>query len=242
METNVGFWRLTELLLEKMELALPPVALTFADRQPEGVAMVEKESPSFCSFWRWGERAVFYADGKQHMGCLVGGMVAGFPLSQEELGEVEAQLGEMCLAENSAPDEIVQVPRVGKPSSGVVYGPLYEFPLQPDLVLMWATPLQAVVVQDAIGAIMWRDNPQGAFFARPACSVLSISLAHEKPALSLGCVGMRAYTEIPEEVCLLAVPGSSLGRLEERLPKSQGFRERAEEMARRLAATKESGR
>ena len=213
----MGFSELTELLLDKLMLDLPPVALTFVDQPPPDVLVMGKEPPSFCSLWRWGEGSVFYAAGQQHLGCLVGGMVSGYPLSGSQMEEVQGMLEEMCPAEDAAPDKLDDIPRIGRPLSGAVYGPLWQFPLQPDLVLMWGNIVQAAVLQEVAGPLMWRGNPQGALFPRPACSVLAIALGHEKPAYSLGCVGMRAYTEIPNELGLLALPGDRLETLEQGL-------------------------
>ncbi|GEM_PF-6073846 len=41
---------------------------------------------------------------------------------------------------------------------------------------------------------------------------------------------MRVYTEIPEEICLLAVPGSGLQLLEEKVPSLKGYEERVQEI------------
>lgn len=213
----MGLMEVTELLQEKLLLDLPPVGLAFVQEPPPDVLVLEKDAPSFCTLWRWAETRVFYAAAEKHMGCLIGGMVAGFPLSQAQLEEVRYLLDEMCASDDAPPEDVSQVPKVGKAANGIVYGPLWRFPIQPDLVLLWLTPVQAAVLQETDGPVLWRGNPQGAFFARPACSVLAIALSKEKPALSLGCVGMRVYTKMPEEFCLLAVPGNRLLRLEDAL-------------------------
>jgi uncharacterized protein (DUF169 family) len=216
---------LTQLLQEKLLLDLPPVGLAFVDGPPDGVMEMGKEPPSFCTLWRWGETAVFYAGREHHLGCLVGGMVSGVPLGPGQLDEVWQLMEEMCRAEDPSAgsgqavpsDEPERVPRVQRPWRGIVYGPLWRFPLEPDLALLWLTIVQAGVLQDVAGRVLWRGNPEGANFTRPACSVLPIAMERERPALSLGCVGMRAYTQLPPELCLLAVPGPALSRLEHQL-------------------------
>ena len=210
----MGLMEVTELLQEKLLLELPPVGLAYVQEPPADVLVMGKEPPSFCTLWRWGETAVFYAAADQHLGCLVGGMVAGFPLSEAQWGEVHQLLEEMCSAEDMPPDDLEQVPKITQPGRGIVYGPLWRFPLQPDLALLWMTPVQAAVLQEVGGPVLWRGNPQGAVFARPACSVLAIAMSSERSALSLGCVGMRTYTKVPPEICLLAVPASALVQLE----------------------------
>lgn len=213
----MGLMEVTQLLQEKLDLQLPPVGMAFVDEAPDGVLVNGKDPPSFCSLWRWGERAVLYAPAEQHMGCLVGGMVAGVPLSEPQMDEVKQLMEEMCHAEDLPPDDPAQVPVVRRSWNGIVYGPLWRLPVQPDLALMWVTIVQAGVLQEVAGKVLWRGNSEGANFARPACSVLAIAMEGEKPALSLGCVGMWTYTQLPRELCLLAVPGSRLGDLEDAL-------------------------
>lgn len=146
-------------------------------------------------------------------------------------------MAEFCEGEAVAlSDEVAQTARITKPAAGVVYGPLWQFPLQPDLVVVWATIIQAVVLQEVAGAVMWRNNPQGAVFTRPACSVLPIAMPHDKASLSLGCVGVRTYTQIPDGVYLLALPGSRLDQLKEHLKKIENPGERLQFYSERLRA------
>lgn len=214
----MDFYRLTELLQEKLLLELPPVALAFADEPPPGVTVMGKESPSFCTFWRWGEQSVFYARADQHLGCLIGGMVSGFPMTEEQLGEVQGLLEEMCHDESVPLDNVEDVPRVSKQSKGILYGPLWQFPSDPDLVIFWASMFQAAILQDVTQPLVWKGNPQGAYFGRPACGVLAVAMNTQQNSYSLGCVGMRAYTEIPGELGLIAIPGSRLQALMDALP------------------------
>lgn len=209
---------ITRLLQERLLLELPPVGIAFVDSPPPEVMVLGKEPPSFCTLWRWGERGVFYAARERHLGCLVGGMVSGVPLEPGQLDEVRQALDDLCKAEDVPADEVEQVPRIRSEWQGVVYGPLWRFPLRPDLALLWLTIVQAGVLQEVAGQVLWRGNPGGAIFARPACSVLPIALDKERPALSLGCIGMRAYTQLPNQFCLLAVPGTMLPHLQEVLP------------------------
>ncbi len=240
----MGLMEITQLLQEKLFLELPPVGMAFVDQPPDGVLVMGKEPPSFCSLWRWGERAVFYSPAEQHLGCLVGGMVAGVPLFEAQMEEVRQLMEEMCQAQDPStgsgqalpPDDPAQVPRVRRAWNGVVYGPLWRFPLEPDLALMWVTIVQAGVLQDVAGKVLWRGNAEGATFARPACSVLPIALDRDKPALSLGCVGMWTYTQLPRELCLLAVPGGMLGRLEEALRTIEDAEDRMQAYVEKLKA------
>lgn len=222
----MAYDRLTELLQEKLQIELPPVALSWVTERPASVPQTGKESPSFCSFWRWGEQHVFYAAAEQSIGCPLGGLVAGFPLPEERADEAHELMAEFCEAEGDAPmddaalrRELEQTPKVASNAAGIVAGPLWEVPLPPDVVLVWGTIIQAAVLQEVSGPLMWKNNPQGAVFTRPSCSVLPIAMLHGKTAMSLGCIGMRAYTQIPNNLYLLAIPGGGLEQLEQDLQK-----------------------
>ena len=90
-------------------------------------------------------------------------------------------------------------------------------PVEPDLALMWAALPQMGVAQEIVGKVMRKNNLRGASFTRPACGTLPIARQFRKPALSLGCVGMRVYTGTPPHLFLVAPPPQCLQRLEEGL-------------------------
>ena len=83
---------------------------------------------------------------------------------------------------------------------------------------------------------MWRNNSQGVVFPRPACAVLPIASLNEKPAMSLGCIGMREYTNVPNHMYLIAVPGSQLGSLELAVRKKTDIPQRLEVYEQRMTS------
>ena len=226
---------LIQVLADRLGIETPPVAMTFVAGEPEDVPPLFRDPPSFCSLWRMAELRVFYASAEQHVGCGIGGVVAGFMSSAGREHELVSLLEELCEAGVGTTEEIDLTPRFENPGSGVVYGPLWKTPLEPDLVLMWATLPQLGVVQEIIGKIMWRDNPQGAVFTRPACGVLPTAHQHGKSAMSLGCVGMRLYTGIPPRLFLVAMPPQQMTRLGRGLESKNDVDDRLDHYGARLA-------
>lgn len=53
-------------LQSDLGLRNPPVALTFLDEAPKGVAGPSGPLPSACSFWRAAEHGMFYATAQDH--------------------------------------------------------------------------------------------------------------------------------------------------------------------------------
>jgi uncharacterized protein (DUF169 family) len=91
----------------------------------------------------------------------------------------------------------------------VVYGPLGEFPIEPDLVLMWLTPAQAMIYNEAAGNAAWTSAP-ATVSGRPGCAALPLAASSDEPKMALGCVGMRTFTGIATDRILAVLPGDKL--------------------------------
>jgi uncharacterized protein (DUF169 family) len=197
--------RLSSLL----SLQHPPIALAFTDQPPDGVAQAGKPVPSACTFWRQAEQGTFYATAAEHFNCPVGSMVMGFELPAAVGEQLGGLVQSMCDAHYLSMDEAAKIPTVGRQSAGIVYGPLREFPLDPDLVLLWVNVAQAMLYSEAAGRAAWTATPMGVS-GRPGCAALPLALNSGQPGMSLGCAGMRTFTEIGDDMNLAAVPGSAL--------------------------------
>ena len=201
--------KLTDLL----GLEQPPVAMAMVDGPPEGVTATEHAVPSSCTFWREAEKGVFYASAAQHFNCPVGSHVMGFDLPEE----VQAQLGglvqSMCDAQYLDMAEVANIPAMTKKGTGVVYGPLAEFPVAADVVLMWLTPSQAMVYNEATGNASWTASAPATVSGRPGCTALPLAVKTDEPKMALGCIGMRTFTGIGDDRLLAAVPGDKIEEL-----------------------------
>jgi uncharacterized protein (DUF169 family) len=205
-----------EKISSALALSTPPVALAFVTEPPDGVPMTDRVVPSSCAFWRQAEQGVFYASAEQHFNCPVGAMVMGFELPaslQEQLGGLVGKMGECGYL---SPDEAASIPSVGRGSAGIVYGPLAAFPMNPDVVLVWLTPVQAMLLSEAAGGASW-STPPATVTGRPACAALPLAMANDSTSLSLGCMGMRTFTEVADDRLLAAIPASRVDELVGRL-------------------------
>lgn len=190
-------------------LDFPPVALTRVSEAPDGIAEVIAAVPSACTFWRRAERGVFFADAQSHMACPIGAMVMGFELDEAKSAELMGLVGDMCAIAYIDEAEVAQIPHFDPPSAGAVYGPLADFPLVPDAVLVWTTPRQAMLLEEALGGTQWH-GAGGSVLGRPACAALPRAVADGSATVSVGCAGMRTFTEIPDAYTLTAIPGAQL--------------------------------
>lgn len=200
---------LARQLSETLSLTVSPVALTFVDEAPPGVPGPRHAVPSACSFWRDAENGTFYATAEQHMNCPVGAMVMGFELIDPVGEELGGLVTGMCDAGYLAPDEVPKIPGVSRSHAGIIYGPLAESAGEPDVVLMWLTPEQAMLCNEAMGTANWAAGAP-AVTGRPGCGALPTAISGGQPVLSFGCAGMRTFTRVGAGLLLLAVPGAHL--------------------------------
>jgi uncharacterized protein (DUF169 family) len=203
----MGYQDVAHGITSMLHLETPPVALAFVEAPPAGVKSFADTVPSACTLWRRAETEVFYAGATAHHNCLVGAMVLGFELAEEQRQELMGLVGTMCGCSYLSPDEPGRIPTVKKKKSGIVYGPLQDFPLEPDLILMWLTPQQAMLYSEATGTSSWTGSSPTSALGRPACSALPTALEQERSTLSLGCMGMRTFTEIDDDRMLAVLPG-----------------------------------
>lgn len=187
----------------------PPVALAFVPERPEQVAQTTHLSPSTCGFWPLAETGLFYASAEQHHQCQIGAMVMGFDLPDRVMQEIGGLVEAMCGCGYLSPQEGDRIPAVPGAKSGVLYGPLAEFPQRPDAVLTWLTPAQAMIYQEAAGSASWASGPVRTT-GRPACAAIPAAVNDGRALLSLGCKGMRTFTGVGDDRMLAVIPGEHL--------------------------------
>jgi uncharacterized protein (DUF169 family) len=192
-----------------LELETPPVALALMAERPASVPTTTAVSPSACGFWRYAETEVLYASAEQHFSCQMGAMVMGFSLPQAITDQLGGLVESMCAAGYLAPDEAAKVPAVTSPPTGIVYGPLGDIPVAPHAVLLWLRAKQAMLFNEAIGAAAWTTESVRVG-GRPGCAAIPIATESGTPTLTLGCSGMRTFTEISDDRMLAVVPGDRL--------------------------------
>jgi uncharacterized protein (DUF169 family) len=162
------------------------------------------------------EHQVFYAAEEEHFNCPIGMMTMGFHIPPQRQAEAEAIVKTMCDLEYISPAEAATLPSVSKDHRGIVYGPLSQMPVDPDIALFFCKPGQAMLLAEASGCVDWTGQGVTAF-GRPTCAAIPTALKLESISMSMGCVGFRVYTGLPDEELVIAVPRGQLPALAERL-------------------------
>ncbi len=202
---------------EALKLEDAPVAIAFCSDPPEGVEPSAEPSPSACTFWRRGQKKVFYASADDHSNCPIGLMTMGFSLSSDQTEKAMSLVSTMASLHYFDPSEVAHLPSIQKPHRMVVYGPMDQFPTRPDLVLFMLDGFQSMLAAEAIGQVAWAEQGQLGLFGRPACAALAKSERIDRATVSLGCIGARTYTDLKQEEMILVVPFSQLRQATENL-------------------------
>jgi len=191
--------KINQDIMSSFGLSIPPVAMALVDDQPQGVESFEGDVPSFCTFWRMAEKKAFYAPADKHFNCPIGAMVLGFEMPKEVQEELGGLVKKMCECSYLSEDEPANIPTITEKKAGVVYGPLKDFPVEPQLILMWLKPSQAMIYNEVLGCCKWSGSMQSMALGRPACAVIPTTLDKSPFGMSLGCTGMRTFTEVSDE-------------------------------------------
>ena len=209
---------LSNLFQNQLGVTDPPVAMAFVDEPPPGVPRTLSVVPSACAFWRQAEQSTFYAAAEDHFNCPLGAMVMGLSLGEPQMAQLQEEVGMMCGISYVREEEVPNVPKISRASAGIVYGPLSGFPVEPDAVLLWCTPAQAMKMSECCGLINWAASPTG-MFGRPGCAAVPIALALASPSQSFGCVGMRINTGVDDSKLLMVIPREMLATASASLPR-----------------------
>jgi uncharacterized protein (DUF169 family) len=209
MTRHTDWKELEKKISEAVNLARRPVAVSFLAAPPTGVFRFEGTVPSGCSFWRLAASGkVFYTVPENHFNCAVGAYTHNIALSPERAAETEQTLKMMFDLGYVKPEEVPQIPQLPKAPAALLYAPLGESPVAPDVVLFACKPSAAMLLNEAAGRAGVASGAPA--LGRPTCMALPASLQHGS-ILSLGCIGNRVYTGLGEDEMYFVLRGSDLG-------------------------------
>lgn len=202
---------LEKQITEAFGLSHRPVAVSFARNAPSGVRKFSGSEPAGCSFWRLAERGnVFYTEPVDHYNCAVGCFTHSIALPAERASEMEQTLAFMMQLGYIKAEDLAQIAQLRETPRFVVYAPLGETPVAPDVVLFAGRPSAIMLLNEA--ALRAGIGAQSANLGRPTCMALPAAL-ERGVALSTGCVGNRIYTEIGDDELYVAVRGADVERV-----------------------------
>ena len=196
-------------LEESLQLSLPPVAIAFVDDLPEGIPSYEEVAPAGCYFWQEASQRVFSTSAKDHDLCAIGVHTHNLEgASESQPVELMTALEAMQGLDYVREEEVAAIPVLSQPVRNTVYGPLADFPIGAEVVLLFAHAQQSLILTEAVARV---DEGAPPAMGRPACAVVPQVKNGGRAAMSLGCCGARAYLDaLSDDVALWALPGEKL--------------------------------
>jgi uncharacterized protein (DUF169 family) len=223
------------LLEQLLSLVTSPVAITFSDDPPPGVARVSAAEPAGCGYWRRAAAGeVFYTTADDHKHCPVGAHTHNVPLSAEDQRELNGLIEAMVGLSYIRMEEVPAIPTRKAPLRVATYAPLAKASATPDVVLIVGNAQQLMLLAEA--AQLAGIAGQRATMGRPTCAVVPAAINTGETWSSFGCVGNRVYTGATENDAYFAIPGEKLAVLEEKLAVAVAANEKLAEFHRARAA------
>ena len=216
---SIERWRtLSRDLVEALSLEVPPIAISFV-ADADGVAAFEEpippaaedgrtgRVPAGCVFWIKAVARTFSTTRRDHANCSVGSLTHGFVTLDEVAGndDVAALLESKWIS----PDVVADIPVVTTNPGTIVYGPLEETSVDPDVTLLRITAAQLMALSDAI--------PDLHIGGKPQCHIIALAKQRGAIAASTGCALSRVRTGMPDSQMTIAIPGARVQEVLDRL-------------------------
>jgi uncharacterized protein (DUF169 family) len=215
MSGNNSHFESAKILGECLRLSQSPVAICFTESIPDGVAGHAGNAPAGCRFWEDGASRTFATAAADHSHCAIGVYthnLGSSPAQQTDLADALRVFGDLGYVREQ---DIPLIPVLKSQPKYVVYGPLGQTPLPPDVVLLFVRANQTLILSEAAQQVE-HDTPPA--MGRPACAVIPQVMNTGRAALSLGCCGARAYLNVlTDDVALFALPGNKLDAYVDRI-------------------------
>lgn len=215
--TTTDWHELADRLTAALHLAAAPVAISFSDEPPRGVAAFDAPMsppsedgrsgrvPAGCVFWVRGAAATFSTVPEDHGNCSVGRVTHGLATLEDVAGngDVAALLGSGWVT----PEAVAGIPAITRRPGAITYGPLGDTPgaVDPDVVLLRVNGRQMMVLSDALPGLSIEGKPQ--------CHIVALAAERKTPAASVGCALSRARTGMTADEMTSALPAEGLGDL-----------------------------
>jgi uncharacterized protein (DUF169 family) len=215
---------LADQLEQVLHLSVAPVAITFSEHAPSGVAPFAAPMsapaedgrsgrvPAGCVFWVRGAEATFSTAPEDHGNCSVGRVTHGLATLDDVAGndDVAALLGSGWVSEEA----VGQIPYVTERPGAITYGPLRDTPdgVDPDVVLLRVNGRQMMVLSDALPGLSIEGKPQ--------CHIVALAKERRTPAASVGCALSRARTGMAPDEMTCALPAADLPAIVEAVTKT----------------------
>jgi uncharacterized protein (DUF169 family) len=206
---------LSERLAKSLNLQQPPISISFANSVPAGIEAHAGRVPAGCQFWEHAATATFATSAADYGLCAIGVYTHNLqpsPVQETDLMDALKVFGDLGYVRQ---EDLAQIPVLEARREYVLYSPLADTPLPPDVVLMFVNANQTLILSEATQQVENRTPPA---MGRPACAIVPQVMNTGRASLSLGCCGARVYLDVlTDSVAIFAVPGGKLEAYTQRI-------------------------
>ena len=158
---------------------------------------------------------MFATSASDHSLCAIGQYTHNLEMSAASSTDLKDALKVFADLSYVRDEDVQMIPVLASKPKYVVYGPLAQIPLDPDVVLLFVRADQTLVLSEASQQL---ENGLPPAMGRPACAIIPQAQNTGRSALSLGCCGARAYLDVlTDDIALYAIPGATLGAFADRI-------------------------
>jgi uncharacterized protein (DUF169 family) len=210
-----GHASIAATLENALQLTQPPIGIALATTAPAAVPRWQGPVPAGCRFWQEAATRVFTTAPPDHDLCAIGTFTHNLEATPAHEAERRQALAVFADLGYVREQDLPLIPVLASRPRYVVYGPLAQLPVPPDVVLLFVRADQSLILSEAAQQV---DGGMPPAMGRPACAIVAQAVNTERAALSLGCCGARAYLDVlTESTALYALPGRNLAAYTERI-------------------------
>jgi uncharacterized protein (DUF169 family) len=148
----------------------------------------------------------FYTVPADHYNCAVGSHTHSIPLPEARANELMDTVGFMVNSGYVKMEEVPGIPTLPSSPNVIAYAPVDQATFAPNVVIVAATPAQAMSIYEAALRAGATSAVMGSL-GRPACAALPLAIGTGAAAISLGCKGNRTFTGLPDAEMYVCIPG-----------------------------------
>ncbi len=206
---------ISDKIKEHLKLSKSPVAIKFVLREediPEGIEKIENGA-RHCELVQKASRGeIFYATAEEQT-CKGGASALGLmePPEKVRTGEMYQSLGRFSSI-GSAKRTIDEIPKIDTMMYGIIYSPLEEAKFDPDVIVIICSPLQAMILAQAmVYTLGGRVEADFSGIQSICADAVAGPFTTKRPNITLGCSGSRKYADIQPDEVIVGLTGENIG-------------------------------
>ena len=210
-----GYDFIADKLKEHLALERSPVAIKFVLREediPEGIPKADEKMRHCELVLKASGGDTFYATAEEQM-CKGGSSALGLeePPEKVKTGEFYYSLGRFSSI-GSAKKTMESIPKIDRIMYALVYAPLEKADFDPDVIVIFANPKQAMILSQALVYTMGgRMEADFAGIQSICADAVAGPFTRRRPNITLGCSGSRQYAGIKDDEVIIGLTGENIG-------------------------------